>query len=200
MNALSLNGYEAVPEPGILQPEKVDRILERCVGKQLSRLVEFADPNPRGGAQVGFLLRTHERPLYWAFPVPPLLEAAGYCAVWCPQWFPPQLITTRSMELEMTSERQGERFTANPLYRRLEGELIRGVRILEEPNHWGGQTLEFDITGASRVFRLLALAGRAHGLASRFTANYKIELPLSRPRVSVPGGPVIVRPIFVGTR
>lgn len=173
--------YEAVglPQPDVLQAETVDRVLERVVGQQISRLEEFDDENPQGGAQVGFVLRSHERPLYWAFPVPPGLVAVGYCAVWCPTWLPAQSIITRSMERLVTSDRQGESYTPNPLYRRLEGEVIRGVRFLEEANQFGGQTIHFELSGGYQL-KLLALPGRAHGLPSRFSANYKIELKLPK--------------------
>lgn len=167
----------SVPQPDVLQPETIDRVLERVVGQQISRLEEFDDANPQGGAQVGFVLRSHERPLYWAFPVPPGLVAVGYCAVWCPTFLPAQLIVTRSMEKLVTSERAGESYTPNELYLRLEGEHIRGARFLEEANAFGGQTIEFELTGQMQL-RLLALPGRAHGLPSRYSANYKVELRL----------------------
>lgn len=183
-----------VPSPEVMQPETVERILERTVGKQISRLVEFADPNPKGGAQVGFLLRTHERPLFWSFPVPERFLAAGYAIVWCPQWFPPQMIVTRSMEREMTGDRKGESYTPNPLYRRLEGEFIRGARFLDPANAWGGQTIEFELSGRMRL-RLQALPGSAHGLASRYSANYKVELELPpKSHLSDPGTSLIVSP------
>ena len=194
-------GDPLVPNPDVLEPETVDRVLERVVGKQISRLVEFADVNPKGGAQVGFELRTHERPLYWAFPVPEPLQAAGYCAVWCPQWFPAQMIVTRSMEGRMTSDRGGESYTPNPLYRRLEGEIIRGAKFLDEANQYGGQTILFELSSRMQL-RLLAIPGRAHGLPSRFSANYKLELKLP-PKSTVFGpldGPSIITPTFLGGR
>lgn len=181
-----------VPQPDVLQPETFDHMLEMCVGKQIARLIEFADGNPWDGASVGFEFRSHDRAFYWSRPCPSAFLAAGYCSVFVPQYMPPQRIITRSAEHRLTHDRIGSEITLNPLYERVEGSVIRSVRLVDEPNKWGGMTLAYELEGGKGL-RLHALPGRAHGLASKWSANYKIEIDLP-PKHS------IVLPTFIGVR
>lgn len=202
--SIRFEDYEDAGVPGpsavLTAEEKLQRMLDMVVGKQIARLTEFADPGPWGGATVGFIFRTHERAFYFTRPVPERLQGSGFLVMWAPQVMESQLIVTRSMEYAATHDRAGEQYTPNPLYRRLEGEVIKGATFLEEPNAWGGQTIRFELSGRMEL-HLLALPGRAHGLASRFSANYKLELKLPPKRsISDPGAPLVVSPTFIGGR
>lgn len=177
-----------VPSPEILEPEPVDRLLDRTVGQQISRLIEFGlGDNPRGGATVGFELRNHERPFYWVFPIPRELQAKfGMIAAFVPQLLPAQNIITARMDRRLSLDRRDAEMTWNPLYRAVEGEWIRGARFEEEPNDFGGQRITFELTGGL-TFQLDALPGSAHGLLSRYTANYRMRLRRQRKLISLPG-------------
>lgn len=175
-----------VPSPEVAQAEKVDRLYDRVVGQQISRLIEFAPGNaPEGGAAVGFELRSHARAIYWALPVPRGLTAVPFCSAWCPQWFDAQNIITPRMDRRLANARAGEEFTMNPLYQRLEGLWIRSCATPDDPNRWGGQDLKFELTEKATLI-LHALPGSAHGLASRHSANYCIALKRERRLISLP--------------
>ena len=175
-----------VPSPEITTAERVERMYERIVGQQISRLIEFAPGSaPEGGAAVGFELRSHARAVYWALPVPRRLTAVPYCAAWSPQWFLPQSIITPRMDRRLASDRAGQEFTANPLYQQLEGLWVRSCVIVEPPNRFGGQDIKFELTERTTL-TLQALPGSAHGLPSRHSANYCLKLDRERRLIVLP--------------
>lgn len=175
-----------VPSPEITTAERIELIFDRVVGTQISRLIEFAPGSaPEGGAAVGFELRSHARAVYWALPVPRRLTAVPYLAAWSPQWFEPQSIITPRMDRRLASSRAGEEFTWNPLYDQLEGLWIRSCVRVEAANFWGGQDLKFELTERA-TFTLHALPGRAHGLSSKHSANYALELHRPKRLISLP--------------
>ena len=175
-----------VPSPEITTPEKIERIFDRIVGQQISRLIEFAPGSaPEGGAAVGFELRSHARAVYWALPVPRRLTMVPYLAAWSPQWFVQQNIITPRMDRRLASSRAGDEMTWNPLYYALEGLWVRSCSTLEEPNRFGGQDLKLELTERTTL-TLQALPGRAHGLASKHSANYRLKLDREKRLISLP--------------
>ena len=175
-----------VPSPEITTAERVERMYERIVGQQISRLIEFAPGSaPEGGAAVGFELRSHARAIYWALPVPRRLTAVPYCAAWSPQWFLPQSIITPRMDRRLANSRAGAEHTTNPVYARVEGQWIRCAVVEDKPNEFGGQDIRLELSEALTLL-LQALPGSAHGLCSVHAANYRLKL-LYRPKlISLP--------------
>lgn len=144
--------FRAMP-PDMMREERPDRLRDMMVGQQIARLVYFQDPSMFQGAQVGFMLRSHLRPVFLAADGEHL-AALKKVPRWPYRWaiamtlFEALTITTASMERAMTSDRHrvGDA-PPDALQKRVEGELVLGAHHIAEPTKEGGEQIRLELSG-----------------------------------------------------
>lgn len=119
------------------QPTAKTAVQEFLEGKQIALTVWNPKPLPRGVAGVGLELTTSEVMLVWAVPV----DSGPYCARLAFRFITKQLIWTPRMDKRARYGRvviPGEA-PADFIQRQIDGEVVRGVITMREPNVSGGE-------------------------------------------------------------
>ena len=127
-------------------------VQERLEGKQVAWLHEMSDePGPSGSPVLGFELTTGERCLVMA-----VLDRST--TKWRSRlvfvWLPAEKIVTPKMTTHFRMGRDAFRSVeeAPTLAKQIEGEVVRGVHLMDAPTAWAGEQTEIEFASGARLW------------------------------------------------